>query len=164
MRSGRRRKEDPVATGRWWTVCCRLGLAIMLLAACGASEPEITVEEVWSRPAATMGGGETGGNGAVFMTLVNRGGEADRLVAAQADVAEVAELHESKMEGDVMKMQPVEGGIAVPAKGQVTLKPGGLHVMLIGLKQDLKEGDRFPLTLEFEKSGPRTVEAEVRMP
>jgi copper(I)-binding protein len=98
------------------------------------------------------------------MTLVNQGGEADRLVAAQTEVAQVVELHESKLEGDVMKMQPVEGGIPVPAKGEVELKPGGLHVMLIGLKQSLNEGDRFLVTLEFEKSGPLQVEAEVRMP
>jgi copper(I)-binding protein len=140
-----------------------LGLVVMM-AACGASGPEIRVEEVWSRPAATMGGGEAGGNGAVFMRLVNRGREADRLIGAQTDVAEVVELHESTMEGDVMKMQPVEGGIEVPAKGDVELKPGGLHVMLIGLKQNLQEGDRFSVTLEFEKSGTQTVEAEVRMP
>jgi copper(I)-binding protein len=148
---------------RHFVVILSLWLAFTLVA-CGTTGPDIQVEDVWSRPAATMGGGETGGNGAVFLILLNRGGEADRLIAAQADVAEVVELHESKMEGDVMKMQPVEGGIEVPAKGEVELKPGGYHVMLIGLKQDLNEGDRFPVTLEFEKSGSLIVEAEVRMP
>lgn len=152
-----------MAAKRHLVVILSLWLALVL-AACGATVPEIQVEDVWSRPAVTMGAGETGGNGAVFMTLVNHGGEADRLIAAQADVAEVVELHESKMEGDVMKMQPVEGGIDLPAMGEVELKPGGYHVMLIGLKQNLNEGDRFPVTLEFEQSGSLIVEAEVRMP
>ena len=58
----------------------------------------------------------------------------------------------------------VQGGIEVPAGGQVELKPGGYHVMLIGLMRDLSDGEKFPLTLQFEKGGEVTVEAEVRQP
>ena len=63
-----------------------------------------------------------------------------------------------------MRMQAVQGGIEVPAGGQVELKPGGYHVMLIGLTRDLTDGEKFPLTLQFEKGGEVTVEAEVRQP
>ena len=136
-----------------------LGVALL---ACGApAGPQIEVENVYARPAAAMGEGATGG---AFMLLRNTGGEADRLVAAQSDVAGTVEIHETTLEGGVMKMRPVVGGIEVPAGGQVELKPGGYHVMLIGLTQNLVEGDRFRMVLQFEKSGPLTVEAVVRMP
>jgi copper(I)-binding protein len=113
-------------------------------------------------------GGETqmghakGGTGAVFMTLVNKGKEANRLTAAQTDVAEVVEIHETQMEGDVMKMQLLPDGLEIPAEGEVVLKPGGYHLMLIGLKQDLNVGDRLTVLLEFEKGDSITVDAEVR--
>jgi copper(I)-binding protein len=133
-----------------------------LAVACGApAGPQIRVEDVWARPAASMDGS---GNGAAFMLLRNGGDTADRLVAAQSAVANTVEIHETTMDGGVMKMRPVVGGIEVPAGAQVELKPGGYHVMLIGLTQDLQEGDRFQIVLRFEKSGPITVEAEVRMP
>ena len=136
-----------------------LGVALL---ACGVpAGPQIKVENVYARPAAAMGEGATGG---AFMLLRNTGSEADRLVAAQSDVAGTVEIHETTLEGGVMKMRPVVGGIEVPAGGQVELKPGGYHVMLIGLTQNLVEGDRFQMVLQFEKSGPLTVEAVVRMP
>ena len=68
------------------------------------------------------------------------------------------------MDGDVMRMQAVQGGIEVPAGGQVELKPGGYHVMLIGLTRDLNAGDKFPVTLEFASGAKLQVEAEVRQP
>ncbi len=105
-----------------------------------------------------------GVNSAVYMVLANGGAAADRLVAAQADVSNAVEIHETKMEGDVMRMQQVESGIEVPAGGQVELKPGGYHVMLIGLTRDLNVGDTFPVTLEFASGATLQVEAEVRQP
>lgn len=150
------------------------------LAACKSESPpgpDIRVESVWSRPAIAMGemSGNTGsegatmgpamtGTGAVFMELMNNGREADRLVSAQTDVAEVVEIHETTMQGDVMKMQMLPQGLEIPAEGEVVLKPGSFHIMLIGLKRDLNEGDRISLLLEFEKSDPMTIDAEVREP
>jgi copper(I)-binding protein len=132
-------------------------------AQCGAtakpqqsSGPQIKVMEPWSRPSPMMAG-----NGAVYMMLMNEGDSADALLSAETDVAEVVELHETKMEGDVMKMSPVSK-IEVPAGGSATLKPGGLHVMLINLKQKLTPGEKIELTLNFEKSTPMTIKAEIR--
>lgn len=135
---------------------------VLLLAACGASSggaegssPQIIVMEAWSRPSPMAAG-----NGAVYMTLMNEGGSDDTLLSAETDVAEVVELHESKIVDDVMKMSPV-ANIAVPAGGTAKLEPGGLHVMLIDLKEELKPGNKISLTLNFETSGPMTIEAEI---
>jgi copper(I)-binding protein len=97
------------------------------------------------------------------MIIKNRGNEADRMLSADSDVAEAVELHISEMKDGVMTMHQVDG-IDVPGNGQAELKPGGLHVMLIGLKQELKAGDIVKLSLNFEKSGTITTEAEVRLP
>ena len=119
-----------------------------------SSGPEIMIMAPYAR--ASMP------NGAVFMTLENRGDSDDVLLSAECDVAGTVELHESKMdENGVMKMSPVPN-IPVPAGDSATLKPGGLHVMLLGLNEALAEGDTFSVTLNFEKSGSKTVEVEVR--
>lgn len=153
----------------------------VMLAGCGAATPRITVNDPWVRAAVMTGmamgeghGGHEGsaetdmnpkgGNSAAYMVLVNQSNTPDRLISASTDVANVVELHETKMVNNVMQMAPVEGGIAVPANGRVELKPGGLHVMLIGLKRDLKEGETVRLTLNFERAGAITVDAPVRMP
>ena len=124
----------------------------------GAAATKIQAVDAWARAgAAEMG------NGAAYMILRNSGDTADRLVKAESDVAGAVELHKSSMEGGMMKMAPVEN-IEVPAKSQAELKPGGLHVMLIGLKRDLKAGEKIKLKLQFEKAGAQEVEAEVRNP
>lgn len=151
-----------------------------LLTTCVSSEsegPQIQVKDVWARPAMAMGethstessgGMATGqgmaGTGAVFMLLVNKGSEADRLVGARTDVAKVVEIHETRMEGEVMKMQMLPDGLEVPANEEVLLQPGSYHVMLIGMERDLEPGDSFSLELQFEKSGSLTVQPEVRQP
>jgi len=100
-------------------------------------------------------------NGAVYMHLVNEGGTADRLVTIETDVAEAAELHETRMdENDIMRMGPVDA-VDVPARGSAVLEPGGMHIMLMGLQKELATGDTFELMLNFEQSGPQTIEVEV---
>ena len=118
---------------------------------------EIEVVAPWARASAGMAGA-----GAAFMDIKN-GGAADRLVAASAGVSKSVELHTHIKEGEVMKMRQVEA-IDVPAGGMVHLKPGGLHVMFIGLKAPLKEGETFPLTLTFEQAGDMTVDVDVKAP
>lgn len=114
----------------------------------------LTLDHPWARASA----GPVA-NGAAFL-LIENAGEADRLVAVGGDVAEHVELHTHEMEGDVMKMRRVEA-VEVPAHGSAVLRPGSYHIMLLGLKQPLREGERFPLTLTFEKAGTITVEVAV---
>ncbi|HEY5307255.1 MAG TPA: copper chaperone PCu(A)C, partial [Casimicrobiaceae bacterium] len=95
-----------------------------------------------------------------FMTIRNQGTEADRLVSASSPVAGLVEIHEMAMDGGMMKMRAVKG-IDIKPGATVELQPGGYHVMLEDLKQPLKEGDRIPVRLTFEKSG--TVEVMVHV-
>ena len=140
-----------------------LALVLMLAAPfCTASAREfragpITVETPWAR--ASIG---AAGNTAAYMKLENGGAAPDRLLSVSSDVAERVSLHESREEGGVMKMGPVEGGIEVPAHSAVELKPLGLHVMLTKLNRPLKDGDTFPMTLVFEKQGKVPVEVKVQ--
>jgi hypothetical protein len=133
------------------------GLCLILVAACmpapSGGAAGIVATDVWARAAAT-------GNSAAYMTLRN-GGAADRLVQVESDVAAAVELHKTTMDGNMMKMAPVDG-VALPAQGQAELKPGGLHVMLIGLTRELKAGEKLKLKLHFEKAGVQEIEAEVR--
>lgn len=114
---------------------------------------DVAIEQPFARATPAKVGG-------VFMTLKNAGGTADKLVKAASPVAENVELHTHVKDGDAMRMRPVEN-IPVPAHGQTALEPGGYHVMLIGLKQPLKEGTQFPLTLTFEKAGTVTIQIPV---
>jgi copper(I)-binding protein len=98
--------------------------------------------------------------GAAYFTVKNTGNADDALVDASSDVAEKVGLHESVMEGSMMKMQPVDE-IVIPAGGEAVLEPGGYHVMLAGLKGPLEEGDTFDVTLSFQQAGPVDVAVTV---
>ena len=142
-------------------------LLVSFLIGCSSSNsPEIRIENVWSWPVEAMqdDDGSSHSTGVVYLTLVNEGGAVDRLIGIQTEVAEVVEFHETGKQGDIMTMQRVEGAIEIPAGGRVEFKPGGLHIMLIGLKRSLNPGERFEVVLEFEKSGEVKVESEVRQP
>jgi len=133
------------------------GAAMLFAATAGAHDftlGALTIGHPWARASAGPAP-----NGAAYLTVQNAG-EADRLVAVSGDVAERVELHTHRMENNVMQMRQVDA-IDVPAGGAATLQPGGLHVMLIGLKQPLKEGEHFPLVLTFEKAGEVSVEVTV---
>jgi copper(I)-binding protein len=119
-----------------------------------AQASSIRVEHVWAR--ATPPGAATG---AVYMTLTGTGAP-DRLVSISTPVAAMAGLHESVNDNGVMRMRPVEG-LALQPGAPVSLKPGGLHVMLMQLKHPLKAGDSFPVTLVFAHAAPLTVTATV---
>lgn len=98
--------------------------------------------------------------GGVFLTLKNSGATADTLLKAASPAAASVELHTHVKDGDAMRMRPVEN-IPVPANGQTALEPGGYHIMLIDLRQPLKEGASLPLTLTFEKAGTVTLQVPV---
>ena len=98
-------------------------------------------------------------NGGAYLSLANHGAD-DRLLSVSADIAASVQMHSMSMEGDVMKMRQVEA-IDVPAGTSVALKPGGDHVMFVGLKAPLKAGDKFPMKLKFEKAGEVEVTVNV---
>jgi len=101
-------------------------------------------------------------SGAAYMILENRGKDGDRLLAAASPVAQKTEIHTMSMDGNVMKMRQVAGIDLAPA-AKVVMKPGdGYHIMLLGLKQQLKAGDTLPLTLTFEKAGKLEVSVPVQ--
>ena len=130
-------------------------LLVLTLAACSSSKG-LEVKDAWARP------GMSGDNSAIYFTISNPGAEDDVLQSAECDVATQAELHMSSMDASgTMSMLPQES-VAIPAGGQVEFKPAGLHVMLVGLKQNLKEGDTFKVTLNFEKTGAITLEVVVK--
>jgi periplasmic copper chaperone A len=106
---------------------------------------------------ATPPGAKVGG---AFMELRNKGAVGDKLISAETPIAGKTELHTHAIEGGVMRMRSVPG-IEVAAGASVALKPGSFHVMLFDLKQGLIKGERFPLTLTFEKSGKTTVDVVV---
>lgn len=112
------------------------------------------VEGAWARPTVA---GQAGGGGFLKITSAT----ADRLVSASAPISKTVELHTMQMDGDVMRMREVPA-IEIPAGQTVELKPGGLHVMFIGLTQTLDNGASFPLTLRFEKAGEVKVDVQVR--
>jgi len=116
----------------------------------------VKIENAWAR--ATPGMAKNGG---AYLTVVNAGKSRDRLVAATADVAKRVEVHTHINDNGIMRMRQVDG-IDLPAGGTIQMKPGGYHVMLIGLHKPLKKGERFPVTLVFEKAGEVKTSVEVR--
>ena len=96
-----------------------------------------------------------------FLSIENTSTKPDRLLSASTDVAAKVEIHEMKMDGEVMQMRQLSDGLAIPAKKTVTLKPGGIHLMLIAPKQPFAEGQKVAVTLVFEKAGKRRLEFAV---
>ena len=131
-----------------------LAAALLTVAPAEAQTQPIGVQNAWAR--ATAAGAKAAG---IFLTITGTG-TPDRLVGAATPVAAVAEVHETINDNGVMRMRPIP---ALPLQpGQpVVLKPGGYHIMLIGLKQQLRDGETFPVTLNFEKAGSITTTVHV---
>ncbi|MFZ3309130.1 MAG: copper chaperone PCu(A)C [Xanthobacteraceae bacterium] len=122
-----------------------------------AGSGAITVQQPWSR--ATPNGAKTG---AVYLTIDNKSGTADKLTGAASDIADKTQIHQMSVDNGVMKMRELTNGLSVPANGSVVLKPGSYHVMLIGLKKPLTVGETFPLKLTFAKAGTISVTVPVQ--
>jgi len=116
-------------------------LGLLLLTACGA-EKGIEIHSAWMRPA---GRGE---NGAVYFVIHNHSSQADELIGVSSDIA-AAEMHESKLSGDIMQMNKVES-VPLEAFAEIEFAPGGLHVMLVDLRNDLTVGDQIEVILHFK--------------
>lgn len=138
--------------------------ALGMLAATGVliAEPastranELRVESAWARASA-------GRNGAPFVTVYNGGNAPDRLVGVASPVAPDVMVHRSFEEEGTMKMEHV-AAIPIAAGQRIEMKPGGLHIMLVNLKQPLKKGDQFPLSLTFERGGTKETTVTVYGP
>ena len=122
-----------------------------------ANVGSISIVHPWAR--ATPGAVK---NSAAFMMFDNKGA-ADKLIGVSGDVAREIQIHSMITEAGVMKMREIKS-LDIPANGKAELKPGGFHVMLIGLKDGLKEGEKFPLKLKFEKAGEVTVQVTAEKP
>lgn len=117
----------------------------------------LSIQHPWSRETAA---GQAVGGG--FLTITNRGAAEDRLISGSSPVATEVQLHNMTVDNGVMRMRQVEGGIAVPAKGSLQLRPGSYHIMFMGLKRQLRQGERFPVTLRFQRAGSVTVQFAVQ--
>ena len=139
-------------------------LAAFALALCAAPAAaddvkagDLVISQAWSR--ATPGGAKVAGG---YLTIENKGTAADRLVSVSADIAGKAEVHEMAMDNGVMKMRPLDKGLVIDPGKTVKLAPGGNHLMLQELKGPFKEGEKVPVTLEFEKAGKVAVSLDVQ--
>lgn len=128
-------------------------LLLLLPVAASAQPASIKVEQVWSRAAFA------GHEGVAYMTITNAG-PTDALTAVSTPIAATADLHQTIDDNGVMKMRPVQS-LPIDTGKTVTLAPRGYHVMLTNLKQTLKAGDSFPITLTFQKAGKITATAKV---
>jgi len=137
-----------------------LGLAALLALAPARADDvkagDLVISQEWAR--ATPNGAKVGGG---YVTIENKGSAPDRLIGASADFAGKIEVHEMTTENGVMKMRPVEKGLAIEPGKTVKLAPGGYHLMMMDLKSPLKQDDKVQVTLEFEKAGKVTVSLEV---
>lgn len=137
-----------------------LGLTLLLPALLAQAHEyevgQLHIDHPWSREMPPVAP-----TAAAYFVIHNKGSEADRLLGASSPVAGKAELHEHVHADGVMKMQQVQD-VVIPAGGEVKFEPMGYHVMLLDLKQQAKAGERFPLTLNFEKAGKMEVEVAVQ--
>lgn len=130
------------------------------------NQDSLVIDDAWVRAVSLVDevdstGVGIGTNSAAYLTIVNSTSTADDLLQVECDAAQAVEIHETKMENDVMSMHPVEQ-IEIPSGASLEFKPGGLHIMLIGLKQELVAGENLLLTLVFKTAGRITVNAEIR--
>lgn len=138
--------------------------AAFALALCATPAPaddvkagDLVISQAWSR--ATPGGAKVAGG---YVTIENKGTAPDRLIGGSADIAGKFEIHEMAMDNGVMKMRPLDKGLTIEPGKTVKFAPGGYHLMLEQLKKPLKQGDKVPLTLEFEKAGKVAVSLDVQ--
>jgi copper(I)-binding protein len=116
----------------------------------------LKISAAWAR--ATPKGASIGGG---YLTITNTGAIPDRLTGGSTTISGKLELHEMSMSNGVMKMRPVTGGLEIKPNETVTFKPGGYHLMFVGLKHQLEPNQHFKATLDFEKAGKVDVDFTV---
>ncbi|MDX8465009.1 copper chaperone PCu(A)C [Mesorhizobium sp. VK23B] len=153
--------RGPLPRGFQYFSLALLGLPLLFACVPGALAHEFKVGDLeighpWSR--ATPPGAKVAGG---YFTVTNKGSSPDRLLSISSDISDTAGVHDMGVKDGVMTMRPVNGGLEIPAGGKVELKPGGYHLMFVGLKRQPKLGEKFPATLTFEKAGSVSVEFAV---
>jgi periplasmic copper chaperone A len=138
--------------------------ALVLTAATAFAQTNTAGDIEVANPWATATTGTKLTNGAVYMSLTDRGTRSDELVAASSPVAQKAELHVFDVENGVYGMHKVDGIEVTPGAAATVLRPGGAHVMLEALTRPLRPGTTFPLTLTFQRAGTLTIEVPVESP
>ena len=141
-------------------IACATMLTYFLAAPALAEEVkagDLLITQAWSR--ATPGGAKVAGG---YLTIQNKGSAADRLIGGSADVADKVQVHEMATTNGVMTMRPLDKGLSIGPGKTVKLTPGGYHLMLLDLKSPLKQGDKVPVTLEFEKAGKVKLSLDVQ--
>jgi periplasmic copper chaperone A len=141
-------------------IACATVLLYFLAAPALAEEVkagDLVITQAWSR--ATPGGAKVAGG---YLTIENMGSTPDRLIGGSADVADKVQVHEMATNNGVMTMRPLDKGLAIEPGKTVMLAPGSHHLMLQGLKSPLKQGDKVPVTLEFEKAGKVKLSLDVQ--
>src|SRR5260221_13238260 len=118
---------------------------------------DLVISQAWSR--ATPGGAKIAGG---YLTIENRGAAPDRLIGGSGDIAGKVEVHEMFVNNGVMTMRPLDKGLAIEPGKTVKLAPGGYHLMMFDLKGPLKQGEKVPVTLEFEKAGKVNLSLDVQ--
>jgi copper(I)-binding protein len=118
---------------------------------------DLVITQAWSR--ATPSGAKIAGG---YLTIENKGTAPDRLVGGSGDIAGRVEVHEMAMNNGVMTMRPLDKGLTIDPGKTVKLAPGGYHLMIMDLKSPFKQGDKVPVTLEFEKAGKVTLSLDVQ--
>jgi copper(I)-binding protein len=118
---------------------------------------DLVITQAWTR--ATPGGAKVGGG---YLTIENKGSAPDRLIGGSADIADKVQVHQMTMNNGVMTMRPLDNGLVIEPGKIVKLAPGGYHLMMLDLKGPLKQGDKVPVTLEFEKAGKVKLSLDVQ--
>jgi copper(I)-binding protein len=118
---------------------------------------DLVISQAWSR--ATPNGAKIAGG---YLTIENKGAGPDRLVGGSGEIAGKVEVHEMAMNNGVMTMRPLDKGLAIEPGKTVKLAPGGYHLMIMDLKGPFKQGEKVPVTLEFEKAGKVTLSLDVQ--
>jgi Uncharacterized protein conserved in bacteria len=159
------RKTIKGTTNRTALVSMTAAIAAVAMLWCSFAAParaqevkagDLVITRAWTR--ATPGGAKIGGG---YLTIENKGSTPDRLIGGSADVAGKVEVHEMTMDNGVMTMRPLEKGLSIEPGKTVKLAPGGYHLMMFDLKSPLKQGEKLPVTLEFEKAGKVQVSFDV---
>jgi periplasmic copper chaperone A len=152
--------ERPAYKSSTRMMACAALLAGLFVASARTEEikaGDLVITQAWSR--ATPGGATIAGG---YLTIENKGAAPDRLIGGSADVSDKVQVHEMSMNNGVMTMRQLDKGLAIEPGKTVKLAPGGYHLMMLDLKSPLKQGDKVPVTLEFEKAGKVKLSLDVQ--